>query len=213
VTPVAIADAAISAAIGFPTSVRIGLSRRGVLGGRADRLTMRVRHLEVAGLAIERVHADARGVAVVPGWPPRLRTGPIDVVVTITQAALDRWLLADSLPFRLRLRADGLKVRTGAGGIRLAELHAAIVVDGSRVVVVAERADVLGITIPAPPVRLPLPLPTLPLGTTLTSLVVREGSLRLGLRVPRLDEPITPDLARHLTAATMRQDRRSVLTV
>ena len=52
------------------------------------------------------MHVDARGAWVAPGWPLRLRTGPVEVAVTVTQASLDDWLLADALPFRLRLRED-----------------------------------------------------------------------------------------------------------
>jgi len=207
-----VADAAVSAAIGLPATVRLGLSPRGVIGGHADRVTLRLRDVTVAGLVLEVVHVDARCAWIAPGWPPRLRAGPIEVAVTLTQGSLDDWLLADALPFRLRLREGGLVVRTGAAGIRLAELHAGIAVEDGRVVVVAERADVLGVTIPAPPVRIPLPLPPLPRDTVPTSLVVRDRSATIGLRVPRLDEPLTPALARHLGAATMRQDRRSVLT-
>jgi hypothetical protein len=208
----AVADAAVSAAIGLPASVRLGLSRQGVLGGRADRVTLRLRHVEVAGLTLDAVHVDARRVRVAPGWPPRLRTGAVEVEVTVTQAALDEWLLADALPFRLRLRDGGLVLRTGAGGIRLAELHAGVAVEDGRLVVVAERADVLGVTIPAPPVRLPLPLPELPREAAPASLAVRDGAATIGLRVPRLDEPLTADLLRHLGTATVRQDRRIVLT-
>jgi hypothetical protein len=207
-----IADAAVSAAVGLPTTVRLGLSPRGILGGRADRVTLRLRDLEVAGLALEVVHLDAQRALIAPGWPPRLRTGPVEIAVTVTQASLDDWLLADTVPFRLRLREGGLVVRTGAAGIRLAELHAGIAVEDGRVIVVAERADFLGVTIPAPAVRIPLPLPPLPGGTVPTSLVVGDGSVTIGMRVPRLDEPLTPALIRHLSAATMRQDRRSVLT-
>ena len=146
-----VADAAVSAAIGLPATVRLGLSPRGVIGGHADRVTLRLRDVTVAGLVLEVVHVDARCAWIAPGWPPRLRAGPIEVAVTLTQGSLDDWLLADALPFRLRLREGGLVVRTGAAGIRLAELHAGIAVEDGRVVVVAERADVLGVTIPAPP--------------------------------------------------------------
>jgi len=207
-----VADAAVSAAVGRPASVRVGLSRRGVLGGVADRITLRVRDVQVAGLAIEGVHIDARRFRVVPGLPPRLQTGPVAITVTLAQPALDAWLLADALPFRLRLRPGGLVLRTGAAGIRLAELHAGISVEDGRIVVVAERADLLGVTIPAPPIRLPLPLPRLPRGTEPTSLVVGDGRATIGLRLPRLEEPLTPELLHHLVDATVRQDRRSVLT-
>jgi hypothetical protein len=208
----AVTDAAVSAAIGLPATVRLGLSPRGVLGGRADRVTLRLRDVAVAGLVLEVVHVDARRAWIAPGWPPRLRTGPLELAVTVTQGSLDDWLLADALPFRLRLREGGLVVRTGAVGIRLAELHAGIAVEDGRVVVLAERADILGVTVPAPPVRISLPLPPLPGGTMPTSLVVGNDSITIGLRVPCVDEPLTPELIRHLGAATMRQDRRSVLT-
>ena len=151
--------------------------------------------------------------------------GPFDLLVAgpslATRSGLARLeVIHDELPgMHLMLafsrRPDAALrdiVRTGAVGIRLAELHAGIAVEDGRVVVVAERADILGVTVPSPPVRIPLPLPPLPGGTTPTSLVVRDGSITIGLRVPRVDEPLTPELLRNLSAATMRQDRRSVLT-
>lgn len=194
----ALTDSAASAAVRRPTRLRVRLSARGVLAARADRVTVTVGDVSVAGLDVAFVRLDARRVLVQPGWPPRLRAGPVELRITLTQAALDRWLLADAMPLRLRLRSSGLSLRAGAVGVRLAEVGADIAVEGGRLVVIANRAQVLGVTVPTAAMRLPLPLPPLPWASQLTSVDVVEGAVTVTVRVDEVDEPLTPVQARRL---------------
>lgn len=193
-----IADAIASVALGRPADVRVALSPRSLRAGRAERVAATVDHAEVVGLAIARLRVDARWVALVPGWPPRLQARVVRVHATVTQGSLDRWLLPSGLPLRVRFRNDGLAVRAGVGGLRLGEARAGIAVDGGRLVVIPRRAEVLGWGLAAPPVRVVLPLPPLPRGTRVTEFAVTGGEVTLGLEVPDVDEPVDLALLRRL---------------
>lgn len=195
-----LADSAASMALGRPARLRMGLSPRGVLAGRVDRAALRVHGVEVAGLDVASVTVRARHVRVGAGWPPRLRAGPVDVRATLTQAAIDRWLLADAMPVRVRLRGDGVFIRTGAAGIRLGEVRATIGVDGGRLTVTPQRAQVLGIGLPTSGLRVVLPLPSLPQEASLRSVAVVDDEITIGIRVPALDEALSPARARRLQA-------------
>lgn len=193
-----ITDSAASAAVGRRARLRVAVSVRGLLRARSDRLVVTIGDLHLAGLDLASVRVVARGAMIVPGWPPRVRAASLEVQATITQAALDRWLLADALPVRLRLRDGGLSLRTGAGGLRLAEVSADLVVDDGRLVVVPGRAQVLGVAVPSLAMRIPLPLPPLPRASRLSSLVILDAAAVVGVRMDDLDEPITPEAARAL---------------
>lgn len=193
-----ITDSAASAAVGRPARLRVAVSVRGLLRARSDRLVVTIGDLHLAGLDLASVRVVARGAMIVPGWPPRVRAASLEVQATITQAALDRWLLADALPVRLRLRDGGLSLRTGAGGLRLAEVSADLVVDDGRLVVVPGRAQVLGVAVPSLAMRIPLPLPPLPRASRLSSLVILDAAAVVGVRIDDLDEPITAEAARAL---------------
>lgn len=191
-------DAATSAVLGRPTRLRLHLSPGGVLAARTDRIVVGLEDLHLAGLDVASVRVDAHRVAVRPGWPPRLLAGPVEVRATLTQSSIDRWLLADALPVRIRLRDDGLSIRTGAVGLRLAEVGASIAIDGGRLVVIPQRARVIGVDVPTAGFRVVLPLPPLPRESSLTSVAVVADAITVGIRLPTLDEPLTPDLARRL---------------
>lgn len=195
-----ITDSAASAAVGRPARLRVAVSVRGLLRARSDRLVVTIGDLQLAGLDLASVRVVARGAMIVPGWPPRVRAASLEVQATITQAALDRWLLADALPVRLRLRDGGLSLRTGAGGLRLAEVSADLVVDDGRLVVVPGRAQVLGVAVPSLAMRIPLPLPPLPRASRLSSLVILDAAAVVGVRIDDLDEPITAEAARALAS-------------
>src|SRR3546814_3590419 len=62
-----------------------------------------------------------------------------------SQAALDAWVRGAALPLRLRLRADGLAVRAGLRGIRLAEVRATDAIHDRLLVVTPHRGAVLGV--------------------------------------------------------------------
>lgn len=192
----AASDAAGSAAAGRPVQLRVGLSLGDLRSGRISRIRASVEDVELCGLVVARLAIDARDGRLVPGWPPRLRTGPVRIRAEVHQAALDTWLRAAALPIRLRLRSGGLAVRAGLAGVRLAEVRAAVEIDRGLLVVSPSRGEVLGVGLPAPPVRFPLPVPALPRGTRLVGLDVGEGRGTVELEVPSLDEPIDGELIR-----------------
>lgn len=190
---VAVSDAATSAAAGRRLRLRLGLSLRGVALGRIDRLHISVDDIDVGGLALTRVAVDARQVRLVPGWPSRLRTGLIRIRAETDQAALDSWARRAALPVRLRLRADGVALRAGLGGLRLAEVRATVAILDRRLIVTPERSEVLGVGIAAPRLPVPLPFPPLPRGTRATRIEVGDRCASVALEVPSLDEPVHAD--------------------
>lgn len=192
----AISDSATSAAAGRRVRLRVGLSFQGAALGRIDRLRVSVEDVDVGGLALTRVAVDARQVRLVPGWPPRLRTGLIRIRAQTDQAALDSWARRAALPVRLRLRADGVALRAGLGGLRLAEVRATVAIQDRRLIVTPERSEVLGVGIAAPRVPVPLPFPPLPQGTRATGIEVGDRCASVALEVPGLDEPVDADRCR-----------------
>ena len=207
-------DAAASAAAGRPVRLRVGLSPGGVCSGRVGRLRATVDDIDLGGLEVTRLAVDARNARVVPTWPPRLRTGPVRIRAEVRQGALDTWTRRASLPVRLRLRSEGLAVRAGLAGVRLADVRAAVEIDRGLLMVTPLRGEVLGLGLPALPVRLPLPIPALPRGTRLVALDVSEGRGTFELEVPSLDERIDADrirLARRLLGRGARPHRRTVV--
>lgn len=205
-------DAATSAAAGRPVRVRIGLSPGVAVTGRISRLRATVVDVDLGGLVVARLTLDARDARLVPTWPPRLRTGPVRIRAEVQQGALDTWTRRAGVPVRLRLRADGLAVRAGLAGIRLADVRAAVEINRGLLMVTPLRGEVLGIGLAAPPVRVPLPIPVLPRGTRLVGLDVCDGRGTFELEVPSLDEPIDGDRirqARRLRSLGSATGRRS----
>lgn len=194
----AASDAVASAAAGRPVRLRIGLSPGAVCSGRIGRLRATVDDVDLGGLVVARLAIDARDARLVPAWPPRLRTGPVRIRADVHQGALDTWTRRTALPVRLRLRADGLAVRTGIAGVRLADVRAAVEIDRGLLMVRPLRGEVLGLGLAAPPVRVPLPIPVLPRGARLVALHVTEGRGTFDLEVRSLDERIDVDRIRQV---------------
>jgi hypothetical protein len=189
----AVSDSATSAVAGRRLRLRLGLSFRGAALGRIDRLRVSVDDIDVGGLVLTRVAVDGRRVRLVPGWPPRLRTGLIRIRAETDQDALDSWTRSAALPVRLRLRADGLTLRAGLGGLRLAEVRATVAIQDRLLMVTPQRSEVLGVGIAAPRVPVPLPFPPLPRGTRATAIEVGDRCASVALEVPALDEPFHAD--------------------
>lgn len=191
-------DAAGSAAAGRPVQLRVDLSPGDVRAGRIGRVRATIEDAELGGLVVARLAVDARDGRLVPGWPPRMRTGPVRIRIEVHQPALDAWIRAAALPIRLRLRSGGLAVRTGLAGVRLAEVRAAVEIDRGRLVVTPSHGEVLGIGLLTPPIRVPLPIPALPRSTRLVALDVEEGRGTFELEVASLEEPIDGELIRQV---------------
>lgn len=204
----AISDSATSTVAGRRLHLRLGLSFREVAVGRIDRLRVTVDDVDLGGLVLTRVAIDARRVRLVPGWPPRLRTGLVRIRAETDQAALDSWARGAALPVRLRLRADGLAVRAGLGGLRLVEVRATVAVHDRLLMVTPQRTEVLGMGVAAPRVRVPLPLPPLPRGTRATNLEVsdRRAGSRWKSRV--WTSRSTPTASGRFCACSRRPGRR-----
>ncbi len=201
----AVSDSATSAVAGRRLRLRLGLSFPGAALGRIDRLRISVDDIDVSGLVLTRVAVDARRVRLVPGRAPRLRTGLIRIRAETDQAALDSWARSAALPVRLRLRADGVALRAGLGGLRLAEVRATVAIQDRLLVVTPERSEVLGVGIAAPRVQVPLPVPRLPRGTRPMGIEVGDRCVSVELEVPRLDEPVDADGFRTVLGLLARQ--------
>jgi len=151
--------------------------------------------ISVAGLVLRRVDIRARRIRVVPGLPPHLRVGEVDVGATITQSDLDAWTKAAGLPVRLRFRGDGIAARAGLAGVRLGEVVVDLTVEGRRLRLVPRRADVLGVGVTSPStslLRLVLPLPPLPAGVRLRRLASADGEVEVWFSAAGLDQELTP---------------------
>jgi hypothetical protein len=199
-----VADVVTVSATGRDVRVRTSGSLVSLLWGEVGRLSVRASDVQVGGLRLAAVRVDAARAHVVPGWPPRFRAGPVDVHVSVTQEELDRWPPAAALPVRLRVRSDGLRARTGIGGVRVAEVAVSAAVDGGRIVVSGASARLLGVGVDLGSLRVVLPLPALPYGTRLTTLETFDDLATLAFRVPAVDEPLRPERLAHLAAALRR---------
>jgi hypothetical protein len=64
--------------------------------------------------------------------------------------------------------------------------------------VIPQRARVMGIDVPTAGLRVVLPLPSLPRESSLTSVSVVADAITIAIRIPMVDEPLSPDMARRL---------------
>lgn len=155
-------------------------------------MSCRVGGVAVGGLALADLRIDAYRVGLAAGWPPRLRAERVRVRATVEQSALDDWLRADALPVRIRLGERGIAIRAGIGGLRLAELRAAVEIENGRLVVTPQGTELLGLGVGSPPLRVPLPVPPLPRRTTVSAVAVSEGRATVTLEIPDVDEALEP---------------------
>jgi hypothetical protein len=188
-------DAAAGALLGRPLRTRVRVSPVGVLRGQLDGVRAVVGGVVVAGLVLHRVDLRARRVRVVPGLPPHLRVGEVDVGAFVRQEDMDTWTRSASLPVRLRFRPNGIAARAGLVGVRLGEALVDLTVDGRRLRLVPRRVDVLGRGMNNPSTglfRVVLPLPPLPVSARLRRLVHHDGEIEVWLSVAGLDQELTP---------------------
>jgi hypothetical protein len=192
-------DGTLSRLARRPAKIRMRSSPRSALAGRLDVLVIDLGELELAGLEIERLVVHAERTRVQPGFPPRLRAGPLGFKVTIVQSAIDRWTKRVHLPVRLRLTDEGVIARASVRGFALSEVATELVASGPFVTLRPKRASMLGL--PAPVVgmfRGYLPLPPLPLGARVARVDHGDGSLTAWFTLDDVDEPLTPAIARRL---------------
>lgn len=189
-----LADSAVTSIVGSPSRVRVRVSPAGVARGQIDGVRVAVGGVTVAGLAIDRVDVRARGVRLVPGLPPFVRAGDVQVGATVEQSDVDAWARSAALPVRFRFRRDGVAARAGIARVRLAEVVIDLVIDGRSLRLVPLRAEMLGVAVRNPStdlLRVVLPLPPLPAGVRLLRLTPQEGSAQVWFSVP-LNQKLTP---------------------
>lgn len=188
-------DTATGELLGRPLRTRVRVTPAGLLRGQLDGVRAVVGGVVVAGLVLHRVDVRARRVRVVPGLPPHLRVGEIDVGAFVRQEDMDVWTRSASLPIRLRFRPNGIAARAGLVGVRLGEVLVDLTVDGRRLRLVPRRVDVLGRGVNNPSAglfRVVLPLPPLPVSARLLRLVHHDNELEVWLSVAGLDQELTP---------------------
>jgi hypothetical protein len=177
------------------------MSAAGALRGQLDRVHAVVGGVVVAGLVVHRVDVRARRVRLVPGLPPHLRIGEVDIGAVVRQSDMDDWTRAASLPVRLRFRREGISARAGLAGLRLGEVLVDLAVDGHRLRLVPHRVDVLGVAMNNPStnlLQLALPLPPLPARARLRRLVARDREVEIWFSAAGLDQTLTPAAMRAL---------------
>jgi hypothetical protein len=188
-------DTAAGALLGRPLRTRVRVTPAGALRGQLDGVRAVVGGVTVAGLVLHRVDVRARRVRVVPGFPPHLRVGEIDVGAFVRQKDMDAWTRSASLPVRLRFRPNGIAARAGLVGVRLGEVLVDLTVDGRRLRLLPRRVDVLGRGMSNPATglfRIALPLPPLPVSARLLRLVNHDDEIEVWLSAAGLDQELTP---------------------
>ncbi|MEY2570515.1 MAG: hypothetical protein QOE63_865 [Acidimicrobiaceae bacterium] len=196
---IALLDGTVSAFTRRPTRVRVKPTPLGLATGRLDVLSVEVRELATRGLIVDRLVVHAEDLRIEPGFPPRLKAGPIGFKATVVQDAIDRWTRTAHLPVRLALTPQGLLATAGVRGIKLSELEVTLAVSGPFLQLKPVRASMLGLPTPILGfLRGYLPLPPLPLGAHLARVEPGDGELTVWFDVDDVDEPLTPAIAASL---------------
>ncbi|MEM9033442.1 MAG: LmeA family phospholipid-binding protein [Actinomycetota bacterium] len=182
-----------------PLRVRMRPSLGGMLTGRLDEVEIEMRGVATTGLLVDRVVIRSVNIRTRPGLPPRLQADAVDMTGTVTEEAVNRWLRTDLGPFRVRLRDDGIAVRTGVAGIKVNEVRAELDVEGRWLRLRPTRAEVLGVPTPMTSLfRGYLPMPALPSGAKLGTVTHGHEELSATVELGELDEPIDAGLTQRL---------------
>lgn len=195
----ALIDEVASRVIDHPIRPRVKVSTAGLLRGEIEVVKVEVPAVLAAGLVLDRMSVRAEHVRISPGLPPRLHAGPVTLRAWVSQENVDRWTRASHLPIRLALTPDGVMITTGLRGVRMGAVLADLEVAGRFLRLAPKRMTIVGL--PTPLVRFLrgyLPLPPLPRGARLSEVRSGDGELAVTFALERLDEPLTPDLARRV---------------
>lgn len=199
----ALVDDAASRILDHPIRPRVKMTAAGLLRGELDVVKVEVPAVLAAGLVLDRLVVRAEHVRVVPGLPPRLQAWPVTLRAYVSQGNVDRWTHTARLPIRLKLTEEGVMLTTGLRGFKMSETLAELEVAGRFLRLRPKRMTIVGL--PAPLVgflRGYLPLPPLPRGARITEVLPGDGELAVTFELERLDEPLTPDIARRLRSLT-----------
>ena len=190
------ADAVASQLAGRPVRVRVDLPPLELLRGRAQAIDAELTDVDIGGLVVDHLLVRLVDVDLLPGLPPRIRVPEIQVAATVTQRWVDRWLLREKLPLRIRLASRGLAVAFSLDPLGLGEIETELVANGGWLQLRPRRAG---------PLELPdfarewlsgyLPLPGLPAGARLDALQHERGELTAHLVLPGFEESLGRGLA------------------
>lgn len=148
-------------------------------------IRLRARGVVVHGLRIDRVDVRAHQLGLRPGVPTAVRAGWIAVGARLTEADVNTWLATAHLPVRLRFTEEGIRARTGLGGVALGSVDVTVALDEGQLRLAPRRVAVLGIQLGTAGVpSTALPLPPLPRAAQLTSLVTAPRTLHATLQLP-----------------------------
>jgi hypothetical protein len=189
----------VSRATGRPATVRWDTGALNALRGRVERLTVGVADVRIGGLVLDRVVLKVQDAQLRPGLTPRLVSGPVEAHATVSQNAIDAWVGASSLPFRLQLTEDGLRSTAGIGSFRIVDVLTALTVyEGwlrlRPVEAIGRRVpDVLRAVFTGN-----LPLPALPEDAELIDVEHRSGSMVARVALSEFDESLDVGVADRL---------------
>ena len=190
-------DQAVTRLVDRPTQIRWNASPLDTVRGRVGLMTVGVVDVDVGGLNLERVVLRIHDARIDPFPRPRLRGGPVDVKVVVTQAGIDRWLRRVGLPLGLELTPEGVMSSGRIGGIQVARVLTELTIEGGWLRLRPVRA--VGREVPGTLSRLisgNLPLPALRTGARLVGVEHHPGELVARVVVDDLDEPIDANLYR-----------------
>lgn len=196
-------DDTASRIVDHPIRPRVKVSPAGMLKGEVDLFQIEIPAVLAAGLVLDRLVVRAEHLRVAPGLPPRLQAGPVSMRAYVSQGNVDRWVRTSRLPIRLNLSEEGVLLTTGVRGFKMSETLADIEVVGPFLRLVPKRMTIVGL--PTTLVRFfrgYLPLPPLPRGARLKDVRHGDGEIAVTFGIDKLDEPLTPDMARRLGSLT-----------
>jgi hypothetical protein len=192
-------DGTLSRVARRPIKVRAKVNPVSMAFGVVDVLVFELGEIEMAGLEVERIVVHVEKARIEPGFPPRLKAGPIGFKATVVQAAIDRWTQRTHLPVRIALTEEGIVVRTSVRGFSISEVTAEIAVSGHLLTLRPTRASFVGLPTPVMGfLRGYLPLPPLPRGARLTKVDHEDGRLTAWFSLDDVDQPLSPAIARRL---------------
>lgn len=143
------------------------------------------RGVVVNDLRLERVDLLVDSVAVRVGRSLAVRPRQVVLRAWLAEADVNWWLRDKGVPLRLAFSAEGIRARTGLGGVALGSVDVSVSLAGGLLKLTPTRVAVLGIALSTAGVpATPLPLPPLPSAARLRRIEARSGVLGLTVEVP-----------------------------
>jgi hypothetical protein len=188
-------DTSMSRLAGRPVSVRFEAPLGELRRGRLRAVDAELTEAEFGGLVVDHMLIRITEIDLAPGLPPSIHVPRVRVAATVSQRWVDRWLIRERLPIRVRLAEQGLATSFSLDTLGLGEIETELVVAGRWLQLRPRRAGL---------VQLPefvrgvfsgyLPLPKLPAGVHLDTLQHETGELTAHFELPGFEESLTSGL-------------------